>query len=53
MPSYVHVRPGYRENSTDLQVTLKLHLQFYDKISRSHRPRNENWQAHLPCVHAV
>ena len=46
IPSYVHIRPGYREKSGDLQGTLKVHLQFYDRISRSHRPCNENWHAH-------
>ena len=28
IPSYVHVRPGYREKSPDLQGTLKSHLHF-------------------------
>ena len=37
-----NVRPGYREKSADLQGALKLHLQFYNRISRSHRPCNEN-----------
>ena len=45
-PLYVHVRPGYREKSADLQGTLKLPLQFYDRISRSHRLCNGNWHAH-------
>ena len=51
IPSYVHVRPGYREKSPDLQGTLKAHLRFENKISRSHRPCNENWHTHFPCVH--
>ena len=42
IPSYVHVRPGYREKSPDLQGTLMVHLRFYNKISRSHRLCNEN-----------
>ena len=42
-----------QRKSADLQGTLELHLQFYDKISRSHRPCNENWHAHFLCMHAV
>ena len=34
IPSYVHIHPGYREKSADLQGTLKLHLRFSNKISR-------------------
>ena len=48
----MYVRPGYREKLADLQGTLKAHLRFYNKISRSHRPCNENWDAHFLCVHA-
>ena len=47
IPSYVHVRPGYREKSADLQGTLKVH-----KISRSYSPCNENLHAHFLCLHA-
>ena len=46
IPLYMHVHPGYREKSADLQGTLKLYMRFYNKISRSQRPRNENWYAH-------
>ena len=42
IPSYVHVRPGYKEKSPDLQGTLKAHLRFYNRMSRSYRPCNEN-----------
>ena len=28
-----------------LQGTPKLHLRFYNRISKSHRPRSENWHA--------
>ena len=41
-----HIRPGYREKLADLQGTLKLHMQFYNRISRLQRPRNKNWHAH-------
>ena len=37
IPSYVHIHNGYREKSADLQRTLKLHLQFYNRISRLQR----------------
>ena len=53
IPSHAHVCPGYREKSVDLQGTLKLHLPFYNRISRSHRPCNENWHANHLCIHAV
>ena len=46
IPSYVHVRPGYREKLPDLQGTLKVHLRIYNKISSLHRPCNENWHVH-------
>ena len=43
IPSHVHVNPGYREKSADLQGTLKLHMRFYNRIYQGHRdPRNEN-----------
>ena len=42
IPSYVHICPGYREKLVDLQGTLKVHVQFYNRISRSYRPCNEN-----------
>ena len=45
--SYVHIRPGYREKSLNLQGTLKLHLRYYNRISRLQKPRNENWHAHF------
>ena len=44
--SYVHVRPGYREKSADLQGTLKLDLRFYNRILRLQTLHNENWHAH-------
>ena len=46
IPSYVHVRPGYREKSADLQGTLKPHLQFYNRFLRLQGPHNEQWHAH-------
>ena len=48
IPSYVYVRPGYREKSADLQGNVKVHLRFYDRISRLH---SENWHAHY-SLHA-
>ena len=42
----MHIRPGYREKSANLQGTLQLHVRFYNKISRWQRPHNENWRAH-------
>ena len=53
IPSYMHVRPDHREKLADLQGTLKLHLQFYDRTSRSHRPRNEIDMHIILCVHTV
>ena len=35
----------------NLQGTLKVHLRFYNRISRLQRPRNENWYAHY-SLHA-
>ena len=35
------------EKMADLQMTLKVHLRFYNRISRSHKPCNENWHAHF------
>ena len=52
--SIVHARTSWlQKKSADLQGTLKVHVQFYNRISRSHRPCNENWHAHFLCVHAV
>ena len=42
IPSYVHVRPGYREKSANLQGTLKPNLRFYNRFLRLQTPRNEN-----------
>ena len=28
------------------QGTVKLHVQFYNRTSRFHKPHNENWHAH-------
>ena len=53
IPSYVHVRPGYREKSPNLQGTLKLHVQFYDRISRSQRPTMKIGMHIILCVHAI
>ena len=48
----IHARgPGYREKPADLQGTLKLHVQFYNRISKSQRPRNEYWYTHY-SLHA-
>ena len=47
----MHVRPGYREKSANLQGTLKVHLRFYNRISRLQSPHNENWNAHY-SLHA-
>ena len=44
IPSYVHVRPGFREKSANLQGTLKPHLRFYNRFLRLQT--NENWHAH-------
>ena len=50
----MHVRPGYRENLVDLQGTLKLHMQFYNRISRLQRPSAMKIGMHIIlCVHAV
>ena len=38
-----------QRKSADLQGTLN-YLRFYNKISRSHRPHNENWHAHFLCL---
>ena len=46
IPSYVHVCPGYREKSADLQGTLKLHVRFYNRILKLQTPCNENSHAH-------
>ena len=46
IPSYVHVRPGYREKLADLQGTHKPHLRFYNRFLRLQTPRNKNWHAH-------
>ena len=46
MPKYVHVHPGYIEKLVNVQGTLKLHVRFCDRSSRSQRPHNENWYAH-------
>ena len=46
IPLYVHIYPGYKEKSADLEGTLKLHMRFYNRISRLQRPRNEIWHAH-------
>ena len=46
IPSHVHIRPGYRDKLADLQGTLKLQVQFYNRISRSQRLRSENWHGH-------
>ena len=51
VPLYVHLRPGYREKSADLQRTLKLYMQLYNRISRSQTPRNENSNANY-SLHA-
>ena len=51
IPLYVHVRPSYREKTADLQGTLKPHVRFYNRISRSQTPRNKNWRAHY-SLHA-
>ena len=53
-PSYVHVRPGYREKSADLQGTLKAHLRFYNRISRLHKCvhwylSSDNFSSTNPC----
>ena len=42
----VHVHPGYREKSADLQGTLKLHMQLYNRMLRLQRSHNEKWHAH-------
>ena len=42
IPSCVHIRPGYRENPADLQGKLKVPVQFFNRISRLHRPCNGN-----------
>ena len=41
-----------QRKSADFQGTLKVHLRFYNKISRSYRPCNENLHAHFLCLHA-
>ena len=54
MQSYVHVHPGYREKLADLRETVKLQVHFYNRISRSERPRSENWHAHsFLCTHSM
>ena len=53
IPLYMHVRLRYIENLADLQGTRKLYLRCYNKISRLHKPCNENWHAHFLCVYAV
>ena len=43
IPSDMHVLcPGYREKWANLQGTLKLHMQFFNKMLRLQRPGNEN-----------
>ena len=42
IPLYVHVRPGYREKSANLQGTLKPNLRFYNRFLRLQTPCNEN-----------
>ena len=32
IPSYMPIRPGYREKSAGLQGALKVHLRFYNRI---------------------
>ena len=43
----MHVRPGSRDKSTDLQGALKLHMPFCNRISMLQTPRNENWHYSL------
>ena len=50
-PLCIKLCPCYREKLADLQGTLKLHVRFYNRISRLQRPRNENWHAHY-SLHA-
>ena len=52
IPSYMHIRPVYREKSADLQGTVQVCLRFYNKISRSYSPCNKNLHAHFLCWHA-
>ena len=52
IPSYMHVHPGYSKKSANLQGTHKVHLRFYNKMSRSYSPCNENLHAHFLCLHA-
>ena len=48
------VCPGDREKSAALQGKLKLHVRFYNRISMSQRPHNENWNAHYSlCAHSM
>ena len=42
----MHACPGYREKAADFQGAQKLHMRFYNRISRSQRACNENWHAH-------
>ena len=44
----VHAHTSWlqRKKIANLQVTLKLHMQFYNRISSLQRSPNKNWHAH-------
>ena len=42
----MHIRDGYREKLANLQCILKLHVRFYNRISKLQGPCNKNWHAH-------
>ena len=52
-PSYVHVHPGYKEKSPDLQGTLKLHLLVKTEYQGRRGPEMKIGMHIILCVHAA